>query len=260
MAYTAVNPGDYASGSNVSSTAFGAKVAGDLADHKTRISANVPMTRTVSTATGLTGGGDLSANRTLSPVYGTAANTVAQGNDSRITVTQDGTIGNSALDTRATALELIKNTHGRWYWNPAADLSLLNPGTTGQPPIPFNTVDGNAISGMSISGGIVTITNAGRYCVSSSALLTTTGSTVSTLWAYLIHISGATTYLRNAFQYTNAPASSDMYTPVGSTDITCAAGDTIQIQVAKAVTAAGISLIAAKTTLRQTNLAIHRIG
>lgn len=45
----------------------------------------VPTSRTVSAGTGLTGGGDLSANRSLAVSYGTAAGTAAQGNDSRIT-------------------------------------------------------------------------------------------------------------------------------------------------------------------------------
>jgi len=40
---------------------------------------------TISAGTGLTGGGDLSADRTLSANFGTAAGTIAQGNDSRIT-------------------------------------------------------------------------------------------------------------------------------------------------------------------------------
>lgn len=40
---------------------------------------------TVTAGTGLTGGGDLSANRTLAVSYGTTAGTAAQGNDSRIT-------------------------------------------------------------------------------------------------------------------------------------------------------------------------------
>jgi hypothetical protein len=39
---------------------------------------------TVSAGTGLTGGGDLSTNRTLSANFGTTAGTIAQGNDSRI--------------------------------------------------------------------------------------------------------------------------------------------------------------------------------
>lgn len=44
----------------------------------------VPTTRLVSTQNGLQGGGDLSADRTLSPVYGSTANTVCQGNDARL--------------------------------------------------------------------------------------------------------------------------------------------------------------------------------
>jgi hypothetical protein len=42
------------------------------------------VTTTISAGSGLVGGGDLSANRTLAVTFGTAAGTVAQGNDSRI--------------------------------------------------------------------------------------------------------------------------------------------------------------------------------
>jgi hypothetical protein len=51
----------------------------------TDLAAKVPTTRTLSPGTGLTGGGDLSANRTLAVSYGNSAGTAAQGNDSRIT-------------------------------------------------------------------------------------------------------------------------------------------------------------------------------
>jgi hypothetical protein len=47
--------------------------------------AAVPTSRQVISGTGLTGGGDLTADRTLAVAYGTAAGTAAQGNDSRIT-------------------------------------------------------------------------------------------------------------------------------------------------------------------------------
>jgi hypothetical protein len=50
----------------------------------TQCTSVVGPSRNVSTASGLQGGGNLSADLTLSPVYGTTANTVAQGNDSRI--------------------------------------------------------------------------------------------------------------------------------------------------------------------------------
>lgn len=47
--------------------------------------AYVPETRTLTAGTGLSGGGDLSADRTFSVTYGTSAGTAAEGNDSRIT-------------------------------------------------------------------------------------------------------------------------------------------------------------------------------
>lgn len=43
------------------------------------------ISTTVSAGTGLTGGGDLSTNRTISANFGTTAGTIAQGDDSRIT-------------------------------------------------------------------------------------------------------------------------------------------------------------------------------
>jgi hypothetical protein len=45
---------------------------------------SVPTSRTITAGNGLTGGGDLSANRTLAVDFGTLAGTAAQGNDSRI--------------------------------------------------------------------------------------------------------------------------------------------------------------------------------
>lgn len=59
----------------------GAQVA---AGNDSRIVNAVPNTRSVSAGTGLTGGGDLTASRTLSVQYGTTAGTVAQGNDARL--------------------------------------------------------------------------------------------------------------------------------------------------------------------------------
>ena len=46
----------------------------------------VPTSRLVSTENGLSGGGALSSDLTLSPTYGIAANTVCEGNDSRLIV------------------------------------------------------------------------------------------------------------------------------------------------------------------------------
>lgn len=50
----------------------------------------------ISAGAGLTGGGNLSANRTISASFGTTAGTVAQGDDSRIT----GAIQSTIVDTK----------------------------------------------------------------------------------------------------------------------------------------------------------------
>jgi hypothetical protein len=64
------------------------------------ISEKVNNTVTVSAGTGLTGGGDLSANRTISASFGTASGTVAEGNDSRIT----GAIQSTTVDAKGDIL------------------------------------------------------------------------------------------------------------------------------------------------------------
>lgn len=60
----------------------------------------VQPARQVTAGTGLTGGGDLSANRSLAVVYGTTAGTAAQGNDSRIV----GAIPASTVTTKGDLL------------------------------------------------------------------------------------------------------------------------------------------------------------
>lgn len=76
----------------VRDTIGGALVAGagvqitvnDVGDTITVASTAVLPTRQVVAGTGLTGGGDLSADRTLAVAYGSAAGTAAQGNDPRL--------------------------------------------------------------------------------------------------------------------------------------------------------------------------------
>lgn len=67
--------------------------------------------RTITAGTGLTGGGDLTANRTIAVNFGTAAGTVAQGNDSRIVnavpnsvqiIAGTGLLGGGALSANRT--------------------------------------------------------------------------------------------------------------------------------------------------------------
>lgn len=117
MAYTPF-PGDaVVSGTPVSKSKFGDIVVANLNDHESRLatteSGKVPTSRLISTGTGLTGGGNLSADRTISANFGTSAGTIAQGNDARITITQDGTVGNTALGNRVSALEGVTGI-GDW--------------------------------------------------------------------------------------------------------------------------------------------------
>jgi hypothetical protein len=67
------------------------KVAGGIPAWEAE-SGGVPTSRTISAGTGLTGGGDLTANRTLAVSYGTTAGTACEGNDGRISGIQSGSI------------------------------------------------------------------------------------------------------------------------------------------------------------------------
>lgn len=66
------------------------QLAGDLAGTAAAptvpgLTAKANTAITISAGTGLTGGGDLSTNRSISANFGTTSGTIAQGNDSRIT-------------------------------------------------------------------------------------------------------------------------------------------------------------------------------
>lgn len=89
------------------------QLAGDLAG--TASAPTVPglatkanTSTTVSAGTGLTGGGDLSTDRTISANFGTTAGTIAQGNDSRITGAVQSTLADAKGDILvATAADTI---------------------------------------------------------------------------------------------------------------------------------------------------------
>jgi lysophospholipase L1-like esterase len=65
------------------------------------LGARVLATRSISAGTGLTGGGDLSANRSLAVAFGATAGTVVQGNDSRMSDSRapNGSAGGSLAGT-----------------------------------------------------------------------------------------------------------------------------------------------------------------
>ena len=98
----------------------------------------VPTARTITAGTGLTGGGDLSANRTLTVAYGTGAGTSAQGNDSRLSDARtptaheashhhDGSDPLDAGDVGAVPVEsvgLLPGETNRGTWDVAATYAV----------------------------------------------------------------------------------------------------------------------------------------
>ena len=62
----------------------------------------VPETRTLTAGAGLTGGGDLSADRTFAVAYGTSASTAAEGNDSRLSDSRTPTAHKASHSTGGT--------------------------------------------------------------------------------------------------------------------------------------------------------------
>lgn len=95
---------------NVDNTADSAKPVST--DQQTALDAKVPTSRTVSAGNGLSGGGDLSANRSFAVAYGSASNTAVQGNDARVTA--DQAAGTASIRTLGTgANQAVSGTDSR---------------------------------------------------------------------------------------------------------------------------------------------------
>lgn len=115
-------------------TTAGTVAAGD----DSRITGAVQTTRTITAGTGLTGGGDLSANRTLAVSYGTTAGTAAQGNDARLSDARTPTAhaashaaaGSDPITITATQISgsLTQNTTGTAS-NVTGTVAIANGGT-----------------------------------------------------------------------------------------------------------------------------------
>lgn len=96
-----------------------------------------PATRLISTGTGLTGGGDLSADRTLTVAYGTTSTTSVVGNDARVTgaATAASVTAEAATARAAEVIQVAFGTGGvvavkvggpRWYNDSGRTLTIFS--------------------------------------------------------------------------------------------------------------------------------------
>ncbi|WP_078878715.1 collagen-like protein [Streptomyces sp. NRRL B-24720] len=76
----------------VTSHAAAADPHGDRAYTDTQIATRVPTSRQITAGTGLTGGGNLTADRSLAVAFGTTGTTAAAGNDSRLSDARTPTV------------------------------------------------------------------------------------------------------------------------------------------------------------------------
>lgn len=98
----------------------------------------VPTSRTVSAGTGLTGGGDLSANRSLAVSFGTSGSTACVGNDSRLsddrtasgirTATTLVAVSSATAPTAGQVLTATSGSAAAWS-DPAGDITAVTAGT-----------------------------------------------------------------------------------------------------------------------------------
>lgn len=134
----------------------------------TALAGKVANTRQITAGTGLTGGGDLTANRTLAVTYGTTAGTSAQGNDTRLT------------DARAPLAH--KATHASGGSDPITPADIGAAPVSGQ--FPVNTV--------AASGAALTIpATYPAHNVTLSANCTLTFAAPTAGHAFVMRLNGA---------------------------------------------------------------------
>ena len=100
------------------------------------LNGKAPTTRAITAGTGLTGGGDLTANRTLAVSYGTTAGTAAQGNDPRLSDARTPTAHaatHAAGGADALALSAAQITTGLLGLERAPAGSVAHTATTTRP-------------------------------------------------------------------------------------------------------------------------------
>jgi hypothetical protein len=250
----------------IGNAALDTRITANEASISTLNSGKVPTTRTLTAGTGLTGGGTLAADRTFAVDFGTAAGKVTQGNDTRVTITQDATIGNSALGTRMTTAEsslstaaTIKATRCR-YWRAAA--GQIAPAGGGN--IVFDTAEEAVGTGITYnsSTGVFTISAAGTYNLSACLYINVPASSTINYWLSIMSDTADIRWALDIRQYTAGASNADFSFAAAALDVPLAAGSTIKAN-AYAVNTAGTNQvinIGSTPARRSVNFAIQRIS
>ena len=153
----------------------------------TQVAPKADKTTTISASTGLTGGGDLSANRSLAVSYGTTAGTSCQGNDSRLSDARPTTTTLDAIPAAVAAVDFnaqnIKNftssvnaQTGTTYTVQASDCGKIitcNNASAITVTVDTNLPDGGSVSIAQKGAGQVTISPSGLTIRNNSSFTKT---------------------------------------------------------------------------------------
>lgn len=135
---------------------------------KTALGGLVTQATTITAGTGLTGGGDLSASRTLAVSFGTTAGTAAQGNDARLSDTRtptDNTVSTTKLIDGAVTSAKI------------ADATIVDADISGSAAIALSKLATGRVTG-SVNGVATTLTLWTGTAAQYAAIATKNANTV----------------------------------------------------------------------------------
>lgn len=192
---------------------------------------------------------------------GTSSGTVAAGDDSRITITQDTSVGNAALGTRLSTQETLRNTFGRWY---STSNNTTATKITAETGLSSWAVVGDPPSGITVAGDTFTVANTGRYLLAAQMFGNVQGTAVKGYVALTIkNVAGTIIYAYQMCYFDNAAGTATTSAVLVNCTVPgpvkLAAGDTIKVNVYCNNSNAGVVMAGDGTNLA-TTFGIQRVG